>query len=240
MKLEEAKKLVCMFADRDAARTLSKVAVKDGFAYASDGKLGVKVKVDSQCEDDVPENWPVKPLGDIIEGSFNPAPKWFRIGGYHLQEMVKKLVEKRDDLVRDNERDMRDRYEEVICPECGSCLYYDKNEEKLVDKKEELDDVLFHEVNMETVLVFGEGGSRIPVCFGYVYEIISRIEGVCGGVLFAKEDMSGEKNDICKLLFKSEDGNVHGVLMPRRTFDDEEFDKGWEELVAQPVEGKEA
>ena len=45
MKLEEAKKLVCMFADRDTARALSKVVVKDGFAYASDGRLGVKVKV---------------------------------------------------------------------------------------------------------------------------------------------------------------------------------------------------
>ena len=239
MKLEEAKKLVCMFADRDTARALSKVVVKDGFAYASDGRLGVKVKVDGQCEDDVPENWPVKPLGDIIEGAFNPDPKWFRIEGDHLREMVNKLVVKRNDLVKDNERDMRDRYKEVVCPECGRCLYYDKNEEKLVGEKDELDDVQFHEVRMETALVFGEGGSRLPVGFGYVYEILSRIEGSCGGVMFAKEDMAGKKRDICKLLFRSGDGSVMGVLMPLRSFDDK-FDKGFEELVAQPVEVKEA
>jgi hypothetical protein len=239
MKLEEAKKLVCMFADGNRNKTLSKVAVKNGFAYASDGRLGVKVRVDGQCEDDVPESWPVKSLGDIIEGSFNPDPKWFRIGGDHLQEMVKKLVGKRNDLLRENERDMRDRYKEVICPECGSYLYYDKNEEKLVDEKEELDGVQFHEVKMETLLVFGEGGSRIPVGFGYVYEIMSRIESACGGILFAKQETDGKNGDIRKLLFKSEDGSVTGVLMPLRSLDDE-FDNGFEKLVALPVEDKEA
>lgn len=235
MKLEEAKKLVRMFADRNTARTLSKVAVKNGFAYASDGRVGVKVKVDGQCEDDVPESWPVKALDGIIEGSFDPDPKWFRIEGYHFQEMVKNLVEKRNDLVSENERDMRDRYKDVICPECGEHLYYDENEEKLVDEKEELDDVLFHDVKMGTVLVFGKEESRIPVGFGYVYEVMSKIEGACGGVLFAKEDVSGKKGDVSsKLLFKSEDGSVRGVLMPLRSLDDE-FGNELEELMAFPV-----
>ncbi len=239
MKLEEAKKLVCLFADRDTARILSRVAVKNGFAYASDGRLGIKVKLDGPCEEEVPESWPAKALDDIIEGSFNPETKWFRIGGDHLQEMVKKLIGKRKDLVIDNERDMRDRYKEVVCPDCGSYVYYDKNEEKLVDEKDELDDVQFHEVKMETRLVFGEGGSRIPVGFGYVYEILSRIEGTCGCVLFAKQDTDGKKGEISKLLFKSEDGSVRGVLMPLRSLDDE-FDKGFEELVALPAGDKEA
>jgi hypothetical protein len=110
---------------------------------------------------------------------------------------------------------IRERYKHASCPCCGADVYWDDEMDTLVEF-EDVESVDSHPGNVDFPVGLNlQDGMSLIVGFGYLY-LIRKALGE--DVLFSKEIVKG--GYVSRLLFKTKDGSVKGVLMPLRTLDD--------------------
>ena len=215
MNIEIAKKKLQNFVTRDKERNIHGILVKDGCSYATDGRIAVCIKLDGHVEDDIPKEYPVDTMiGIIKEGVFDG--KRYTVDHDQFMAQCKVLMEKRNAQVEEDRRNYRDRYEEVVCPDCRSSVYYDKELEKLVSEKEDFQYSELRNVDFPVYLML-DGNGFIFCNLGYVATIVREFgEGVMFWV--------NEKDTRNKSFFKTNDG-ISGVLMPLIMYGSLEDDK---------------
>lgn len=217
------------FAALPERKTLSKVCVKAGCAYASDGRIAVRWQFakPEDVEDDVPDGFPLEIMTRIFAKSWSDE-SWHRIEMPYYREAEKTFLEEFRKARAEIERVDRDRYKKVVCPCCNEDLYWDTFYEKLVkeDEMEVASPMKPIDHQFPVVLVFGEGfEKKMLVDFGYLLTIFMALGD---DILFGMQHVKNV--DTPNLLFRSKDGSIEGVLMPLRVVDDSDL-KGKHEIV---------
>lgn len=213
------------FVDWDEIRSISKICVKDGCAYATDGRVAVRWRF-ADCgdaENDEPDNYPTDRVDSII-GEGKNLPCWYRIDMTHYGREKTPFLEKYENERAKDQREASERYKLVQCPSCGDYLYWDTWEDKLVEDSElEVAPPLNpRDMVFPVSLVFaGDCQERILVNFGYLLTIVMALGE---DILFCVNNKKDLGQDVQRLFFRSADGSVNGVLMPLRV-DGSEHDK---------------
>ena len=210
-------------------RTLGKICVKAGCAYVTDGRVAVKWQfaAPGAVEDDIPDGYPLDSMTKIIAEA-GPAERWHKIEMPYYRAAEKPFLEEFSKERAKSEREASDRYKQVVCPQCNEDLYWDTWSEKLVNEydMEVVSPMKPRDHLFPVVLVFGEGfEKKMIVNFGYLLTIVMALGD---DILFGMESV--KNGDTSKLLFKSKDGSIEGVLMPLRAVGESDL-KGKHEIV---------
>ena len=215
MTVEEAKEKLANFASKDKTRrTICRVRTKGNFAYATDGRIAFRAEMDVPDKDDC-EEFPVKAI-DEFAGIVLGHSDWRTIDSEAFNEMCEGFNKALTDYIKEQEADIRDRYIRKECPCCRADVYWDRDNQELVELEniDEVDSSPGH-VDYPVRIVFGENW-EIPVNLGYLY-LVKKAFG--DDVVFAAEVV--EKSGISRLVMKTIDGKSTGVLMPLRVVGDE-------------------
>ena len=165
---------------------MSTIAIKNGYAYASDGHIAVRCRVEmpdgQPCDstyDDCPKEYPIEPLGMLLDGT--TVKKWMVLptesqDWYSLVEELEKEIEKKKAKAVE-ERESRYKPEE--CPCCGETIYYDKSEYKLVNEEDvpNPEDIDYRATLIPVEVVIDD--ESVVVDFGYlwaVYTVLGKFE----------------------------------------------------------------
>lgn len=196
-----------LFASRDG-RSIKNLAIHDGFVYATDGRIAIRMKLDELRRNEVPDNYPFDKLKSIIddadkcdvsgvitEEDFNPIDDGF-------------MREARGERNRQN-RDYLDRYVSLVCPCCGDIVYLDHDYDKLVEEMEPQDKFDIRDVSKSITLDFGD--EKVYVGMSYLHMIIAAFSKDYN-LRFAPCKVNAENRKL--LCFKSTDGDLVGCLMP--------------------------
>lgn len=139
----ETMKPLC--ATGECYRALAEVAISGGFAYATDGRVGVKIKLTEAVEDSAPEDFPLKRLDESIADAINMAQPSAKITREHNIDSLAQYESNLQRWIADEKKDARrelDDYEELSCPCCGDTVYWDGNqlisEERMKEIKGEI------------------------------------------------------------------------------------------------------
>lgn len=212
MNREQAIDTAQYFCDKTGRRmTLQYTAVKDGNVFGSDGRIGICIK--SEGEDDCPEKYPVDALVDMVfkrrlETAWAEI-NWAKIGEYK-QDFENEFRKEKDHVYRENNR----RYSECRCPHCWDKVYWDNDNEELVDAKEMADQVYPKDVDYPVWLCFD--GKRILVNFSYLWTIRAAF-GLREDFLYAWGTQDHENSSGSRYLwFKTPDEEVQGILAQLR------------------------
>lgn len=207
MFVVEAKAKLDAFVTRKNRKTLERVCVEGEYAYATDGRIAFKVKL---CEDggvDITENFPINAVKKFCEEQ-DAVSRWYDAS--ELKELAE-VFQAEYKIQREHEMsDMRGRYKEVVCPDCGRYVYWDTYNEVLVSNMEEGEPFEPRDMDWPIKLGFpmsGDSGIILLVNFGYLYTAM-KVFG--DDILIAPEN----KKDNPKLFIRTRDGGVKGVLMP--------------------------
>lgn len=201
------------FCRRDSS-ALKKVAVRGQEAYVSDGAIGIAVKLPDQQVDDVPVDYPLDNLAEIIrEAKPCTAFKFLNIAKFG--EVDEEFSRRLEELRTDARRQFEENFKRCVCPHCGDEVYFDEDTEDLFDKEEvqarleigEMDINLYVTICFSDDKRFGE----IRVNLRYLH-VLCDIYGR-HGVRFAIGVNYSGKSMLC---FESEDGSMKGVIMPVR------------------------
>ena len=211
MTVEEAKDMLAHFASKDSNRSINKVRTLGKMAYATDGRIAFRAELDSEAEPDV-DGFPVKAIDELMEcvdavcdkdWMAMDWDKFMKVGEMFLQAFRDYEVGQRDDIRR--------RYRRCKCPCCGNYVYWDDDCDDLVEL-EDVEDVDSHPAHVDfPVRLNLQDGTFLDVAFGYLF-LIRKAFGE--EVLFSREIVND--GDIARLLLKTKNGEVKGVMMPLR------------------------
>lgn len=211
---ERLRNVLRHFTCTENYRTLSRVCIKGGFAYASDGRIAVKWEMDDPPEDDVLDGFPVDRIDKILNDAM-PPESWCRMDMAKCSEVEKLFLEEyreeRSKAVSDN----RDRYKRCCCPSCGEDLCWDAHSDSLVEESEmESPDIpTVRDITYPVRFVFGEEPQeKTYVNFGFILTVVKTLGE---DVMFGQERAQNDKR-LRLIVFKSKDGKASGVLMPLR------------------------
>lgn len=194
------------FAHQDS-KTLKAVAISDGFAYATDGRIGLGAKLNDPHGDSVPEGYPLNSLRCIIDEAKDKTG-WKYAHLDELKPLDEKFFERVKSELAEARASYNSRYKEFECPCCRETLYWDNDAEEVVREKEEPPTFDARDVQQSLRIVFDKETS-IVVNFCYLH-MIHKVFGD-GYIRFAI-GKNKEGNDLLYML--SKDGLVHGVIMP--------------------------
>ena len=196
-----------LFAARDG-RSIKNLAILDGFVYATDGRIAIKMKLGDLRRNEVPNNYPINKLKSIlndadecnatnviVDEDFKPIDDGF-------------MQYARGERNRNN-RDYLERYTSMVCPCCGEIVYLDHEKDMLVREMEQQDKYDIREVGKSIELDFGD--EKVYVGMSYLHMIIAAFNKDYN-LRFAPCKVNDEKRNL--LCFKSTDGDLTGVLMP--------------------------
>ena len=194
------------FTASDKDRALGDIAICDGTAYATDGRIAFAVKLDEPHADEVPGGYPIGALKGVLAEP-TVCSTWSRID----PEAFKALDENFKSLMRqkmiEGNNDYNDRYNEMTCPCCGGALYYDTWDDKLVEEREKKPDFDARDVEHSLRIVF-DNGEAVNINFCYLHMIWSAFGP---DLLFAAGQMKESKNRA--LIARSKDGKIRGMVM---------------------------
>ena len=208
MKMEDQMKRLGAFVCREQRRSISTIIVKDGIAYATDGRLLVYEKLDEPHEDVVKrEDGETLLVDSVIAFCKYPqnAKKWYSIS-MDTKWIDDILSEKFKAEVQLNDRNYREHYKLVRCPKCGDDIWFDTFEERLIDMPEPKDVIEIRDVRVNAHIVLGD--NDISVNYAYIFLLTKMYEGVMFSCGYVKE------NDKTIIFFRTKDGKAGGVLMP--------------------------
>lgn len=196
-----------LFAARDG-RSIKNLAILDGFVYATDGSIAIKMKLNDLHQNEVPSSYPIIKLksilleadecnatGVITDEDFKPIDDGF-------------MQYARGERNQHN-RDYLERYKAMVCPCCGDTVYLDNEKDKLVEKMEPQDKFDIRDVSKSIALDFSD--EKVYVGMSYLHMIIDAFNKDYN-LRFAPCKVSGNNRKL--LCFKSTDGDLTGVLMP--------------------------
>lgn len=196
-----------LFAASDG-RSIKNLAILDGFVYATDWRIAIKMKLNDLHQNEVPSSYPIIKLksilleadecnatGVITDEDFKPIDDGF-------------MQYARGERNQHN-RDYLERYKAMVCPCCGDTVYLDNEKDKLVEKMEPQDKFDIRDVSKSIALDFGD--EKVYVGMSYLHMIIDAFNKDYN-LRFAPCKVSGNNRKL--LCFKSTDGDLTGVLMP--------------------------
>lgn len=204
MDVEKAEEKLKCFMSGEERASIHAVVIKGGHAYATDGRILVRIKLDGEVGDRIPESYPKSFENVMSEAYF--GDDWFTIDHGQFVEQAKVLMKKRNDQIEEDRRDYRDRYKEAVCPECGSVVYFDKYSDSLVGQREEFAYAEMRHVQFPVWFVFGS-----YTCYANLGYVATVIREFGEDAMFAVNPTDKQG----KLSFKKDD--MHGILMPLRT-----------------------
>ena len=198
------------FAGRDR-RSLSEIAIRDGVAYVSDGRIGFAAKLPEPQEDNIPQNYPIDTLKDIIDGA-KVVTGWSEIDQDEFKPLDADFRERLKNATQEVLVDHSNRYIETVCPCCGETVYWDQDDEEIVSEKEEKPVTEWRDVTRILQVKFDDGrGININLC--YLHKIISAF-----GDIFLFTIGKDKNSNYTMLHMVSRDGTINGVLMSMRYF----------------------
>lgn len=202
------------FAATDDYRSLRHVGIKGGFAYASDGRIAVKWKMDYPPEDYLPDGFPADKIDGLLEEAM-PPESWFRMDMVKYAEAEKPFLEKYRKERNEAVSGERDRFKRCRCPSCGEDLCWDAYSDILIEESEMGSPYIptVRDIIYPVRFVFGEEPrEKTYVNFGFILTVVKTLGE---DVMFGQER---DQNDQCqgRIVFKSEDGKASGILMPLR------------------------
>lgn len=217
MTVDEAKGKLAHFTIRNRDRpgtVLADVHLNGNFAYASDGKIAFRASVDHEVDKDS-GRFPFKAIDEFaqcVDGASQwmemDLDKFMKVGEMFLQALRAYEVEQRSDILT--------RYKRCQCPCCGNDVYWDGDCNELVEF-DDVEEVDYNPTNVDfPVRINLHGGTHLYVAFGYLY-LIRKVFGT--EVLFSREVV--EEGCVARLLVKTPDGAVMGMLMPLRAPDED-------------------
>lgn len=211
MTNEEKFKRIGAFVCKDKNRTFASLVVKDGVAYATDGRIVVADKLEEPCEDIVTRDDGIKiPVDSILGFASHPdcACIWNSLDEDALKAKDDAFAEMFKSERIKNDREYSDRYKIVRCPSCGEDLWWDSWDEKLVDDPEPKDPVEILDVRLPIRIEFKH--EHLDVNYAYLF----LLRKLYGELLVSFKYV--ESNHANLMLFKTSDGKTKGVLMPLR------------------------
>lgn len=186
-------------------KSLNKVAFRNGHGYACDGRIAMRIRLDDPSEE-IPEEdggcYPFMNIDDLML-EVDKQGKWYMLDAEALKDVANKFAK----IVRDANIDRRSRYVECECPHCGKTVWFDTNNETIVEERVEDEPIDPKRISYPGLLRLGD--EEIVVGCGYIQAITFVIGR---DAQFAIGDKREDGNR--KLLFRSYDGSITGVLMP--------------------------
>lgn len=216
MTVDEAKDKLAHFASWDRnRRIINKVRTLGKMAYATDGRIAFRAALDSEEEPNV-DGFPYKPIDEFMECVDAVCDKdWMAMDWDKFMNVGEKFMAALRSYEVEQSAYIRERYRRVECPCCGADVYWDSDMENLVEL-EDIEEVDYSPSHVDfPVRLNLQDGTYLDVAFGYLY-LIRKAFGT--EVLFSKEMV--KEGDISRLLVKTFDGVVKGVLMPLRVTDE--------------------
>ena len=214
-KTRDTKEALKPFVRKDGFNSVSEVAITGGYAYATDGRVAVKVKVDEELPDGLPKDFPLKSLNEILDDAKSRANlryKLSRDGIAAYIEAYKADFKRWMNKERETRRLWREGLEVAKCPCCGAYLYIDGDEllteDELAQKeKEDAINPEWHE--WVCLLRLGEGdGNTAHFQFRFIKDLLDLSpEWKVGGV-YRNED-----GTINMLYGEATDGEKRFVVM---------------------------
>ena len=196
-----------LFAARDG-RSIKNLAILDGFVYATDGSIAIKMKLGDLRRNEVPNNYPINKLKSIL----NDADEC-NATNVIVDEDFKPIDDGFMQYARgernQHNRDYPERYTSMVCPCCGEIVYLDHEKDMLVREMEPKDKFDIRDVSKSIELDFGD--EKVYVGMSYLHMIIAAFNKDYN-LRFAPCKVNDEKRKL--LCFKSIDGDLTGVLMP--------------------------
>lgn len=230
MTVEEAKEKLAHFASKDKERQrIFGVHFNGDRAYVTDGRIAFRADLDSKTEKDS-EEFPFNPIDEFM-GVVEDASQWMAMDWDRFMKLGEVFLSAMRDYEVEQRSQLRTRYKHADCPCCGASLYWDSELDELKEF-EDVEQVDYNPAHVDfPVSLHLQDGNPIHVAFGYLY-LIRKAFGT--DVLFSKEVV--KEGYIARLLIKTVDGSVKGVMMPLR-IDDRFVGKG--EINLREVNGSE-
>lgn len=188
--------------------SIKNIAILDGFIYATDGRIAIKMKLGDLRRNEVPNNYPIDKLKSIL----NDADEC-NATGVIADEDFKSIDDGFMQYARgercQHNRDYLERYKEMVCPRCGNIIYLDNEKDELVEEIEPQDKFDIRDVSKSIELDFYD--EKVYVGMSYLHMIIAAFNKDYN-LRFALCKVNDENRKL--LCFKSTDGDLTGVLMP--------------------------
>lgn len=204
MKENNVIEVLSKMLGRDGRKCLKEMAIKDGVAYVSDGRIALKFALNERSEDSVPAGYPIESINEYLK-KVEKSDKWFDLDSDDVALLLERFADRFKDQVDEDDLKYAGRYQELECPECGETVYYDNWNFELVDAKEARVSTDSRDVEFPVQVILGD--RLVNVAFPYL-----NILGSLGNnnLEFSAEDV----RDKAKLYIRTKDRRLHGVLMP--------------------------
>lgn len=183
---------------------MSKVAFRDGYAYAGDKRIVAKVGVCAEPTASV-EDYPFAAVDRLVD-PMSGIGDWYRVCPNGIEGLTKTFLEKVASEAEESAHETRGRYVSVECPRCGEPMLFDLDRNILVEEMERFP------FDPKIVPFYGclrLGDANVNVGFGYVYTAY-RTAGE--GLMFSAMPKSRENPQM--LAMKTGDGLFRATLMP--------------------------
>lgn len=167
MTNSEKIKTLGLFINPDR-HSIKYIAILDGCAYVTDGRIAIKMKLDEQHPNEVPESYPIANMESIIDDA-----EKCNSSGVISDSDFKKIDDDFMQYARSERsqysRNYLERYTEMACPCCGDTVYFDCETNKLVEEMEPQDRFDIRDVSSSITLDFDE--RKIYVGMSYLHMI---------------------------------------------------------------------
>ena len=215
-KTRDTKEALKPFVRKDGFGSTKEVAIAGGYAYATDGRVAVKVKIDEGQPDDLPKDFPLKSLTDIVEDAKSKANLRYKLSRDRIASYIEDY---KADFKKWMQKEQRDRrqwrldLEEATCPCCGASLYIDGDRlltEDELDEEEEEYSIKPEWHEWPVLLRLGRAeGDMAHFQFRFIKDLLDLSpEWKVGGV------DRNEDGTIKMLYGESADGEKQFVMMP--------------------------
>ena len=202
MNVQQVKKALEPFTLMvNAPTTIGRVAFRNGFGYATDGRIAVKVRIDDPDEE-IPEEdggcFPFTKVDDLVADA-EVLDKWYRPDSTSIEVIDKMFAKKVHAETVAHDKYLRERYIESVCPCCGNTVWYDTENESVVAVRK--DDAPFSPKNilLPMRMSFAADDGSCDVGFYYVQTVLRSFEDA----LFAMDDW--RHDGVHLLMFRSRD-----------------------------------
>lgn len=199
------------------SKTVTEVAVYDGVAYVTDGRIGFAARMSDPHDNCVPEGYPIEHLKGIL-GEALEQTAWSALDLAEFKALDADFIGRVKQAMAEARSDYNSRYTAFDCPCCGETLYWDGDNDEVVREKEAMRVIEARDVYRTTRVEFCDGSS-IVVNFCFLH-MVHHFLGE-GYMRFAV----GENKEGKRIMYmRSEDGAVHGALFPLVVEDGEKTD----------------
>lgn len=201
---------------RPDGKAISDVAVFGKCAYATDGRIGISVELPEPHGDSVPGNYPLNSLIEIINEA-KPYTDWKYLDVGEFKTLDGKFKSQIDNMRERKRVEHECRYHETVCPCCGDTVYWDMDNEEIVEEKEACPEIGERDIDLPVRIRFVPSDNIFTIKGSVVVNFLyPHILGGIFGDHYIRYAIGKNRMDNDIVCFESAGGIVRGVLMPMR------------------------